>query len=114
MIINVLSAGHATSLFNLGDLYRQQQLCHKSRLYFSLCLASPDCLPEASSLLHQCHDPPPAPAPARQQPGGRGLSAQDRELVARARRGVGAGPGGGAGQYGGGVERCNGNLSHCV
>ena len=112
MIINVVSAGHATSLFNLGDLYRQQQLCHKSRLYFSLCLASPDCLPEASSLLHQCHDPPPAPAP--QQPGGRGLSAQDRELVARARRGVEAGPGGGAGQYGGGVERCNGNLSHCV
>ena len=110
MIINVLSAGHATSLFNLGDLYRQQQLCHKSRLYFSLCLASPDCLPEASSLLHQCHDP----RPALQQPGGRGLSAQDRELAARARRGVGAGPEGGAGQYGGGVERCNGNLSHCV
>ena len=110
MIINIIWAGHATSLFNLGDLYRQQQLCHKSRLYFSLCLASPDCLPEASSLLHQCHDPPPAP----HQPGRRGLSAQDLELVARARRGVGAGPGGGAGQYGGGVERCNANLSHCV
>jgi len=49
-----LDPGHATSLFNLADLYRQQGRCALARTYFSLCLATPDCLPEAELLARQC------------------------------------------------------------
>ena len=49
-----LDSSHTTALFNLGDLYRQQGKCAKSKFYFSLCLAYPDCLPEASSSIGQC------------------------------------------------------------
>merc|ERR1719397_2227135 len=49
-----LDPGHATSLFNLADLYRQQGRCAVARTYFSLCLATPDCLPEAELLARQC------------------------------------------------------------
>jgi len=51
-----LDPGHATSLFNLADLYRQQGRCSAARAYFSLCLATPDCLPEADLLSRQCGD----------------------------------------------------------
>jgi len=49
-----LDSGHATSLFNLADLYRQQAECSKSKFYFSLCLSVPDCLPEARHLIDLC------------------------------------------------------------
>lgn len=49
-----LDPHHATSLFNLADLYRQQGLCSKASFYFSKCRTLPDCLPDADLLQTQC------------------------------------------------------------
>lgn len=93
-------AGHATSLFNLADLYRQQQECTKARFYFSLCLAYPDCLTEASHLLHQCS-----------QTASGGLGAGDREMLRRVKTELDKRD---MNRISGQLERCAANLSHCL
>ena len=93
-------AGHATSLFNLADLYRQQQECTKSRFYFSLCLAHPDCLAEASHLLHQCQDTEEG-----------SLDSGDREILARVKTELDRRD---MSRVSSRLERCAANLSHCL
>ena len=56
-----LVAGHVTSLFNLADLYRQQNHCAKSKFYFSQCLAYSECLSEANILITACQSAEPHP-----------------------------------------------------
>ena len=97
---NNVFLGHATSLFNLADLYRQQQECTKSRIYFSLCLAYPDCLAEASHLLHQCQE--------TEQ--GR-LGDGDREMLRRVKTELDRRD---MSRISGRLERCAANLSHCL
>ena len=94
------SAGHATSLFNLADLYRQQQECTKSRFYFSLCLAYPDCLAEASHLLHQCQETEQG-----------SLGDGDREMLRRVKTELDRRD---MSRISGRLERCAANLSHCL
>ena len=96
--------GHATSLFNLADLYRQQQECTRSRFYFSLCLAPPDCLAEASHLLHQCQE-------TRAESPGAGQWAGQPELLRRGQTELDRRDMEG---LGGRLERCAANLSHCL
>jgi len=49
-----LDPHHANSLFNLGDLYRQQGNCMKSSFFFGLCQMLPECLQDAELLQAQC------------------------------------------------------------
>ena len=91
-MLGSLDSGHATSLFNLADLYRQQQDCARATRYFSLCLARPDCLQEAWQLSRQCDGAAPPPGPVHHHQ-------QDRLTV-----------------LGPGLDRCraNGsNIGHC-